>query len=453
MPCFVIPYWKGITPEQVQKAPILRNDDAIWADFICALTEAGDEFDGIIESLGVGAVTSFTTDRVSDDNVDWVTPDEYADAINSLSFALRDCDQRAMDLLKVYEKSEKLRWDASESMLCDLYDLRRFAAYATEQGVETMTIAANWFSTSLEDKWPRLMGKRMDNVWRTWLWREHEVFDLIDWHRSNVDKLSLAPEQAYVHTGLYLAWMHSCDLLDEEFAEHYSKDLRELESRKLTPGQFYQRVGGILKPDFMSEEGFHFTQVCYYDDHYQSDYINLLAGSWDSFYSVKDDWNSFEKMKPMLDGRFQQYNDCYYLLEMLLDAAKSIIGDFAKQGGGTLIPVGAYIDKQGQKAFVVIEPQANQPLDDVSAEVQETLRALTREGSARAVATCADGYLSMGQARSEAVIVRVEHELGQARIFILPYEYQGENVSFGDLSSAEETPVFFSSARAKLSVL
>src|SRR5213075_1066076 len=112
-----------------------------------------------------------------------VSPDEYADAINTLSFALRDADPRAMRLLEVYRKSEKLKWEALESMLSDLYDLRRFAAYATEHGVTTMTVAANWFSPSLNEKWPALMGKRMDNVWRTWLWREHEVFDLIDWHK------------------------------------------------------------------------------------------------------------------------------------------------------------------------------------------------------------------------------------------------------------------------------
>jgi hypothetical protein len=138
--------------------------------------------------------------------------------------------------------------------------------------------------------------------------REPVVYDKADWHVGTCVENALAEHQAFVHTGLFIAWLVDRGFFVDEFAEGTDAVV----ARKLTGPQFYERLDGAFLDEMLTDEGNAFTQA-YFDldaGQYLADYAELFAiddAQPASAYSVADTWESYEKLRPRIDERYEAF--------------------------------------------------------------------------------------------------------------------------------------------------
>ena len=121
----------------------------------------------------------------------------------------------------------------------------------------------------------------------------------------------LENEAGGTHTGMYLAWAALRGLLDEGFHE---ATLAPLRARQITGSSLYfDRCDGKLMDDDFNDEGNAFT-ASYYGEHFVADYQRVFekmmpnaGATTDDFCSVPDTWENFDRLAPLLDQRYAQW--------------------------------------------------------------------------------------------------------------------------------------------------
>jgi hypothetical protein len=91
-----------------------------------------------------------------------------------------------------------------------------------------------------------------------------------------------------------------------ELRDDFEEELASLTVRSNPPCQFYRTIDGKLTDGDLSDEGNAFTKV-YFDfevGQYPKDYEEALCRDLPTIYHVPDSWESYEKLKPILDRRF-----------------------------------------------------------------------------------------------------------------------------------------------------
>lgn len=127
----------------------------------------------------------------------------------------------------------------------------------------------------------------------------------------NFETDRLPNEAGGTHTGMYLAWAAGKGLLGEGFDE---ATLAPLRARETTGAQlFFDACDGKLTDDDFSDEGNAFT-ASYYEASFVADYGRVFADQMpnggettDDFCSVPDTWENFDRLAPVLDQRFAQW--------------------------------------------------------------------------------------------------------------------------------------------------
>ena len=128
------------------------------------------------------------------------------------------------------------------------------------------------------------------------------VHDKADWHLEGEFPEDLREDQAYVHTGLFAAWLSDRGLMTGEYVD----EAKQIRRRKMTGPKVYKNWGGVLASDMLSDEGNAFTRE-YYDTMFCPDYEELLSRNLPSFYHVKDTWENYEILRARIDKRFQRW--------------------------------------------------------------------------------------------------------------------------------------------------
>jgi hypothetical protein len=108
---------------------------------------------------------------------------------------------------------------------------------------------------------------------------------------------------------MYLAWAVvsglESDFLRDEVAPDAVVHLRE---RKITPGDFLINASDEkFIDDEISEEAKRFTDAYYASNLYFEDYDETLGGDFENLYEIPDTWDTFDKLKPMIDRRFDEW--------------------------------------------------------------------------------------------------------------------------------------------------
>lgn len=125
----------------------------------------------------------------------------------------------------------------------------------------------------------------------------------------------LANEAGGTHTGMYLAWAALRGLLGESFEDGGAlRELARLREREITGSALYfSQCDGKLTEDDLSEDGNAFT-AWYYERQFVADYEREFrkdmpdtGHATDDFCSVPDTWANFDRIAPMLDERFREW--------------------------------------------------------------------------------------------------------------------------------------------------
>lgn len=129
------------------------------------------------------------------------------------------------------------------------------------------------------------------------------IYDKAKFHFEGDYPSDLAPEQAYVHIGIYFAWLCRRRLVSEMIVDDFEPELRRFQEGEITGPQLFRLLGGTLASDMLSEDGNRFTAI-YYSDKYLDDYSEVLGGDLPTLYHVADIPKNQELMEERLDQRF-----------------------------------------------------------------------------------------------------------------------------------------------------
>jgi len=138
------------------------------------------------------------------------------------------------------------------------------------------------------------------------------TFDKAKWHLNSDFPPDLNPNQVYVHTGLFVTWLIENDLFDSEFKNQNTKGIQALLSRNIFPSQFYaEYLDGIFDADGLKEDATDFTSE-YFDfekGKYVTDYLATLDpdDKLPTIFHIQDTWENFDKLRPVLNERFQNW--------------------------------------------------------------------------------------------------------------------------------------------------
>jgi hypothetical protein len=136
-------HWPECTQEEEYGHPGFYNDDGPWANWLCEAVSDSSVSAAVID-LGCKALLSHTTNGMSDEEVDWVTPDELTQAALQMSKAIAAKHPLTRTILAAYEK-QAIGEEAPEIEIDrDLHDVIKVADYAKDRGAKRVTLSVNW---------------------------------------------------------------------------------------------------------------------------------------------------------------------------------------------------------------------------------------------------------------------------------------------------------------------
>ncbi len=136
-------YWPGITDEERDSVTGFDNDCKAWGNWMAERYDHPEVLDAM-KRLGAGALLSHITDGVSEDTVDWVSPDDLMNAAEHLRELVRAQDPRVKRIVETYALSANGIDPVYEEFAQDLADVRLIAKFSKEMGVPKMTLEVNW---------------------------------------------------------------------------------------------------------------------------------------------------------------------------------------------------------------------------------------------------------------------------------------------------------------------
>ncbi|HEY1601539.1 MAG TPA: hypothetical protein VGG64_18200 [Pirellulales bacterium] len=134
-------------------------------------------------------------------------------------------------------------------------------------------------------------------------------YDDASWHYGGKFPKDLPDEAAATHTGMFVVWAFLSGLAGDVHLD-FPDLISSLQSRQLTPGAFFlQTCDGKFTDEDLNAEGNSFAQS-YFDfetGQYLTDYEATLGVGLSELYYVKDSWENFDILKPVLDRRYQEW--------------------------------------------------------------------------------------------------------------------------------------------------
>jgi hypothetical protein len=150
------------------------------------------------------------------------------------------------------------------------------------------------------------------------------AYDRIDWYSGGKYPDDLPAENGGIHIGMFLTWAFGQGMAGEVHRGDSAKELEQLARREITGLDFLIKAcdGKFWELD-LDERGNAFT-IDYYHDakspfarlhgSYLDDYGHVFnrhaadhGFEYPSIYHVENTWENFERLKPVLDRRFAQW--------------------------------------------------------------------------------------------------------------------------------------------------
>ncbi len=135
---------------------------------------------------------------------------------------------------------------------------------------------------------------------------EDKVFDKAEYLIETMLYDGLSQDQAYVHIGLFFAWIINNSLTSEQFNSENDEDINSHKNREISPCQIFKNLDGELLGKQFNKLGYNFIST-YYDKYYLSDYQIGLKLNDNDLYIAKDSWENYDLLKKVLDIRLEKW--------------------------------------------------------------------------------------------------------------------------------------------------
>lgn len=135
-------------------------------------------------------------------------------------------------------------------------------------------------------------------------------YDDASWHYGGDFPADLDEVAGSTHIGMFVAWALLSGLGGSIHIDDFPDSVPTIKQRKVTPAQFFITMcDEKFTDEDLSEEGNEFA-IFYYEGNGASfidDYDNTLGSDLPSLYHVKDTWENFDKIKPVIDARYADW--------------------------------------------------------------------------------------------------------------------------------------------------
>lgn len=146
-------------------------------------------------------------------------------------------------------------------------------------------------------------------------------YDDASWHYEGTYPEDLPNKNAATHIGMFLDWCINNDLLSKEQMDDSADEITSVKSRIITGAEFLiTACDEKFVDENLSRLGNRFAKA-YYEygkqtkfgkayANYLNDYSDMLAnGVEDDVYYVADTWKNYDKLSPIIDRRFVEWQD------------------------------------------------------------------------------------------------------------------------------------------------
>jgi hypothetical protein len=137
-----------------------------------------------------------------------------------------------------------------------------------------------------------------------------DVYDKAKWHFGGDFPEGLDAFQGYVHTGMFVGWLIDHELVSAAFKKDFAAEINSFRQQQHTGAQIYQSCcDGALMLEDLNETGNRFALAYFNFDtgEYLSDYEATLGMDVPTIYHVKDTWSNYQKLKVIIDFRFDAW--------------------------------------------------------------------------------------------------------------------------------------------------
>ena len=140
-------------------------------------------------------------------------------------------------------------------------------------------------------------------------------YDDATWHdEASPDDLP-TEEASATHIGMFLAWAIHSGLISDLHIEESPGLIEAVTLRRMKGSEFlWERCDGKLTDEDFTDTGNAFARSYYLDreneneyGEFFADYKAILASGLPSFYHVADSWENFEKLKSVVDQRYEAW--------------------------------------------------------------------------------------------------------------------------------------------------
>jgi hypothetical protein len=133
--------------------------------------------------------------------------------------------------------------------------------------------------------------------------------DKAGYYLDDVRNLGLSDDHAENHTLFYLRWLIENNLISQDYLKETAETLNEWRAGKATIREVYRFWGSVLMDDMLSPEANAFTAGYYAEEcgGYLGDCSATLAGRLASSYHVDYSEANYQKIKTVLDRRYQEW--------------------------------------------------------------------------------------------------------------------------------------------------
>ncbi|MBO9731553.1 MAG: hypothetical protein J7623_23130 [Chitinophaga sp.] len=144
-------------------------------------------------------------------------------------------------------------------------------------------------------------------------------YDDASWHYGGNYPADLPPANAATHIGMFLTWCIEHDLLSEEQTDDCEEDIEKVKNRTLTGAQYLiANCDEKFTTDDLDQTGNDFAKSYYarkektaaakYPSYFE-DYENAFRQHSTDFnlYAVADTWENYDRIKPLIDQRFEEW--------------------------------------------------------------------------------------------------------------------------------------------------
>jgi hypothetical protein len=134
--------------------------------------------------------------------------------------------------------------------------------------------------------------------------KKARVYDKAKYHSGGNFPKDLKEYQAYVHTGMFVAWLIEHDMISAEFAAETAR----FRSGELTGTQVYELWDGALVDDMLTDEGNRFAES-YFDfqsGQFLKDYEEVFPNA-PTLYHVEDTRANYERIRDRINQRYEAW--------------------------------------------------------------------------------------------------------------------------------------------------